>query len=116
MVLLIFFVMTAVAITIAAMFMILITSGSVADAENGIEVGELADSGAENALLKLIRDTSYTGEVYTVGGATITIVVTGGSTKTIDSTVVSGDFTRKVEVLAAEANNVLSVTSWKEVF
>ncbi len=116
MILLIFFVMTAVAITIAAIFMIIITSGSVADMQNGIEVGQLADSGAENALLKLERDPLYSGEVYTLGGATITIVVTGDTTKTIDSTVVMGDFTRKVEVLANFNNNVLSVTSWKEQF
>jgi len=108
MILLIFFVMTAVAITIAAIFMIIITSGSVADMQNGIEVGQLADSGAENALLKLERDPLYSGEVY--------IVVTGDTTKTIDSTVVMGDFTRKVEVLANFNNNVLSVTSWKEQF
>ncbi|OGM77198.1 hypothetical protein A2210_03335 [Candidatus Woesebacteria bacterium RIFOXYA1_FULL_40_18] len=116
MILLVFFVMTAVAITIAAIFMMIITSGSVADMQNGIEAGQLADSGAENALLKLERDPSYSGEVYTLGNATVTVIVTGGTTKTINSTVVSGDFTRKVEVLANYTNNVLSVTSWKEQF
>lgn len=116
MILLIFFVMTAVAITVSAIFMMIITSGSVADIENGINTGALADSGAENALLKLERDPSYSGEVYTINGATITITVTGGTTKTIDSTVVLGDFTRKVEVLANYTNNVLTTTSWKEVF
>ena len=94
----------------------IITSGSVADMQNGIEAGQLADSGAENALLKLERDPSYSGEVYTLGNATVTVIVTGGTTKTINSTVVSGDFTRKVEVLANYTNNVLSVTSWKEQF
>jgi hypothetical protein len=116
MILLIFFVMTAVAITVAAISMMIITSRSVADVENGINVGQLADSGAENALLKLERDSNYSGETYTLNGATVTIVVTGSTTKTIDSTVVSGDFTRKVEVLANYTNNVLSVTSWKEQF
>lgn len=116
MILLIFFVLTAVAITISAISMMIITTGSVADAENGINVGQLADSGAENALLKLERDPNYTGETYPIGTSTVTIIVTGTTTKTIDSTVVSGDFTRKVEVLANYTNNVLTTTSWKEVF
>lgn len=115
MIMLIFFVLMALSITIAAIFIMTVTSSSTTDEQIGIETKELADSAGENAVLKLERDPTYTGEVYTVGAANITISVTGGATKIATASATENSFTRKVEIHMNYTNNVLSVSSWKEI-
>lgn len=113
-VLLLFFVLMAMTFAVTAIFMSVIGAGSSTALEAGVEVRELADSGVENALLKLVRNSSYTGETYPDGS--VSIAVTGTNPKTISVTAKDGNFTRTIEVLAAYNNNVLSVTSWKEKY
>lgn len=74
---------------------------------------DVAESGAETAVLKLLRNPNYTGETLTVNGGTATISVTGVNPKTITSKGVSGNFTRSVVVTVETNNNVLAVLSWK---
>ena len=115
-VLLLFFVLMAMTFAITAILTLVINSGSTTAFESGIEVRQLADSGAESALLKLIRDPFYTGESYAVEGVDIAVTVAGSSTKTITITASRGDIQRTVEVLANYTDNVLRVASWKEEF
>lgn len=115
-VLLLFFVLMAMTFTVTAIMMTVVNSGSVTTFHNGIETRELADSGAENALLRLLRDPFYVGEEYSVGGAEIQIVVTGGVQKTISSMATLGDSTRNVEVLVDYTDNVLRIVNWKEIY
>jgi hypothetical protein len=116
-VLLLIFVLMAMAFTTTAMLMSVIGSGSIVSFESGVEVRQLADSGVENALLRIIRDpVDYAGETYSLGEGIITIDVTGATSKTVTVAATLGEFTRTIEVLAQYNNNVLSVTSWKEVY
>lgn len=108
--------MTALAVTIAAIFILATNSSSTTDLQNGTDVKEIAESGAENALLKLERDTSYTGETYTEGNATVTTVVTGSNIKIATTSAVGNNSTKKVEVTVDYSNNILTVLSWKEIF
>jgi len=113
-VLLLFFVLMAMTFAVTAILMSIIGSGSITSLESGIEARQLADSGAENALLRLVRDPAYTGEEYPDGS--VEIDVTGTTNKTIAVTAHVGAYTRTVEVLTQYDNNVLSVVSWKEVY
>jgi hypothetical protein len=106
----------AMTFTITAILASVIGSGSSAALENGIEARELADSGAENALLRLVRDPEYVGEQYLVGGGTIDISISGTSPKIITSQASLRGYVRTVEVITSYNNNVLDVTSWKEVY
>ncbi len=76
----------------------------------------MAESGAENALLRLLRDPSYTGETLTLSDGTATIVATGSATKVIDVTGVSGTAVRKLELTTNTVSGVTTVASWQEVF
>lgn len=76
----------------------------------------VAESGAENALLRLLRDPSYTGETLTVGGGTATITVTGTTSKTILSQGRVGGSVRTVQVVTQTVDGILSVASWSEVY
>jgi len=117
-VLLLFFVLMAMTFAATAIIMTIVNAGSVTTLQSGIEIRQLADSAAENGLLRLIRDPFYTGETYTLGDVTVTTTVTGTITKVVTSEVILGQTKRKVEVSASYVDNILRVVpnSWKEVF
>jgi len=118
---LLFFVMVGMIVTTAAVIILSTNSLAAQKLSQGEVVRQMAETGAENALLQLLRNKNYTGETLTnIGGVTgdnvsITIdtdPVTGQ--KAIFSTATSGNFTRKVEVIYT-ANDVLTPVSWKEI-
>lgn len=77
----------------------------------------VAESGAENAILRLIRDPGYTGELVplSIGPGNATITVTGTSPYTILSVGTVGDLTRKVKVVVDKVEGKLIVVSWQEI-
>lgn len=76
----------------------------------------LAETGAENALLRLARDPAYSGESLNIAGGTAIISISPSlPSKTITSEAVVGDTRRKVQVQVTLANNQVTITSWKEV-
>ncbi|MBI2405013.1 hypothetical protein HYV22_02435 [Candidatus Gottesmanbacteria bacterium] len=72
--------------------------------------------GAENALLRLLRMPTYTGETLTIATGSVTVGVTGGDTKTIVSRGTIGNVTRTVQVIVSFVNGIWTIASWKEVF
>jgi hypothetical protein len=114
-VLLLVFIVMIISITTAAAFIIATNSLAASNVELGLATKEMAESGVEKALLSLLRNPSYTGETLSVDTGTVTIVVTGSGSVTIDSTAVNGNFTKKVEVAATYSNNELTINSWKEI-
>ena len=114
-VLLLVFIMVTIAITTAATFIIATNSLSATAVSQGLATREMAEAGAEKALIGLIRDPNYKGEIFSLDTGTVTASVSGTTTLTIDSTAVNGDYTKRVEVKATYSNNVLTPVSWKDV-
>lgn len=83
--------------------------------DQGNAVLSIAESGAENGVLRFLRDPTYTGEVLPVGAGSATITVTDGAAPTIKSVGTYGNFRRTIEVRTTFVNNVLTITSWKEI-
>lgn len=102
-------------ITTAAVIMIIVNSQASSKFALGEDVFAIAESGAENAILRLIRNPNYVGETLTVGSGIATITVSGTSTKTIVSEGVRGNFRRKVQVVGGYVNNIFTPTSWTEI-
>jgi len=76
----------------------------------------VAESGAENAVLRLIRDHGYTGDLsLSIGPGNATIVVTGSAPYTILSTGRVGDIVRTVQVQANIIAGKLTIVSWQEL-
>jgi len=118
---LLFFTVIGVTVTSAAVAMILVNSLSGTKQQQGEVAYEIAQSGAENGLIRLLRDpTNYHSETLPVGSGSATITVTGsgtsGSPYVILSKGTNGIFTRAVQVTATYQNNLLTVTSRKEVY
>jgi hypothetical protein len=78
---------------------------------------EIAESGIENAKLRLLRNPNYAGETLPVGeGSAVILVTNSGGNYTILSKGVTGNFTRQIQVTATYNNNLFVVTSQKEIF
>jgi len=115
---------TIIALLIFMLVAMTITIASIAIAitniqgNNSISSGQIAlqnaESGAENAILLLQRNPSYSGGTMTLNNGTATISVSGSGTITIVSIGSTGNFQRKVTVTASQSANVINVTHWSE--
>ncbi len=114
-VLLLIFMAMAIMITSAAVVVIIANSQMASKWEQGETALAVAESGAENALLLLLRNPAYTGGTLTVGSGTATITV-AGSNPVITSTGTVGNFTREVQVTTTYNQGVLGVSSWQEIW
>ncbi len=81
----------------------------------GSEALSAADSGAENAILRLLRDPTYSGETLPVGNSQVEITIVGSAPQVITSVADSGSFERTVEVQLQRVDGMLQVISWKEL-
>lgn len=114
-VILLFYMIIAITLTTTAVAVIISNSMSVTQEEEGNRALEVAEAGAENSLLRLMRNTSYTGEIITLGDGSATSTVSGTMTKTIVSTGTIGGISRVVQVGVSTTNGVMTVTSWQEL-
>lgn len=112
---LLFFVLISLTITTSAIIIIIANSISAGKIEQGTASYYSAESGIENALLRLLRDPNYSGETLTIGGATVVTTVSGSNPKTIVSTSQEGSFKRKISALATYSNGYYTISSWKEL-
>ena len=109
------FIATATIITAAATTVTLINSQSTGKFAQGESALTIAQTGADNAILRILRDPNgtYTEEgPITIGSGTVTITVSGSSVKTITSEGKDGNFIRKVQVVGTFVNNTFTVSSW----
>lgn len=114
MIMLISFVAIAVTVITSGLINMLINTTAATRTQVGDTAYSVAESGVENALIRLLRDSSYVGETLTVGTGNAVVTVTGSNPKTIISTGTYGAFKRKITVVASDSAGILSVTSWKE--
>lgn len=109
------FMTMAITITTAATTVTLINSQAGSAYAQSQEAFGYAEAGAENALLRLLRDPSFSSETLSFSGGSATISVSGSTTKTIVSEGVSGSFRRKVQVTATHSNDIITVINWSEI-
>ncbi len=113
---LLFFMIVAITITSASVIVLLVNSLSTNSFQQGNIALDIAQSGIENAMVRLLRNTNYTGETLTVGSGTATVTVTGANPKIILSQGKVDNFLRQIQVQATNTNNIFTITSWKEIY
>ena len=109
------FIATATIITAAATTVTLINSQTTGKFAQGESALTIAQTGADNAILRILRDPNgtYTGEgPITIGSGTVTINVSGSSVKTITAEGQDGNFIRKIQVVGTFVNNTFTISSW----
>ena len=105
----------AIIITTASIALVINSSKGTDKVYQGANSLDIAESGAETAMIKLLRDPDYTGETLTVGNGQAVITITGNNPKTILSRGTLNNFTRTIQVIVDTSNNTLTATSWKEI-
>ncbi len=117
-VLLLVFIAIATTIIGGAVAITIINSQSTSKFALGEEALAIAESGADNAVLRILRDpnSTYVGETLTVdeGSAQITVSYSLPDVLITSQGEVS-NIIRKIEVAGTYQNNRLTVTSWKQV-
>lgn len=117
---LIFFTVIAVSVTTAAIFVIGVNSISGTRLQEGTVAYQVAQSGVDNALIRLLRNPGYTGETLDIGSARAIVLVSGAGTAAdpyvISSRGQNGSFVKKIEVRAKYENDELDIISQKEVY
>jgi len=112
---LLFFVLIALTITSAAIIIIITNSTSASKFQEGTLAYYAAESGVENALLRLLRDPNYTGETLAIGDTTAVATVSGNNPKTIVSVGQNGKFKRTVQAQMNYNNGYYTFSNWKEL-
>jgi len=114
-VVLLFYMVIAITITTAAVALSVSNSMTTMQEDLGNHVLEVAESGAENAILRLLRNLNFTNETISVGDGTAVATVSGTTaTKTIISKGTIGAMSRVVQVTLTFHNGVMSIASWKQ--
>lgn len=109
------YILVAIIVTTAAVAVLVTSSQNTDKAYQGLTAYDVAESGAETAMLKLLRNPMYTGETLTVGTGTATITITGTNPKVIVSKGTFNNFTKSVAITVDTSNDILTVISWKEL-
>ena len=115
-VMLLVFSVMAISVAATAVAIMINSSRSTHITESRTAVMAAAESGIENAIIRLIRDPAYAGETFTLDDNTITITVAGTDTKTIQATADNGLFKHSIQATASYVDNRLTVTSWNTVY
>lgn len=112
-VMLLFFMLIGITVTSAAALILINTVTGTSTVEQSMKAYALAESGVENALLRLLRDGQYNGETLNIAGGTVVTTVSNG---TITAVGTVGGATRKVQAQTVYNNDILTVSSWKEIY
>jgi hypothetical protein len=116
-VMLLVFMVIAITITAMAVSFVIVNSTAASHVEQADAALSIAESGAENALLRLVRDPTYSGtETLSIDGGTVTATVSATNPIIIFVNGKQGQFTRSIQVQAVFNNTVLTIQSWQEIF
>lgn len=112
------FVAMAIIVTAGAVAVTIINAQSTSKFSLGEEAYYITEGGIEDAILKILREPSYSG-IRTVaignGQAVVTITPAGVGAKTVESEGINGDFRRKIRVQTGYNNGITTIISWAEV-
>lgn len=116
-VMLLVFMVVAIIMTTMAVALVIINATAASQVEQGDMALKLAESGAENAILRLMRNPAYTGtETFTIDTGQVTATVSGVNPIIISSQGRQGTFVRTASVSASFVDTVLTIYSWREAF
>jgi hypothetical protein len=109
---LLFFMVISIAIITSIVFIVINTLKSGTNFEQGMLAYYAAETGIENALLRMIRNPNYSGETLTLDQGAVLIEVNGN---VITSTATVTNSIRQIQVETVYNNNILEISSWKEI-
>ena len=102
-------------VTTAAITISYINNFNSSYVESGEKVLGAVESASDNAVLRIIRSSTYPGESLTVDSVGVTITVsTAGTSRVITSTGILNQFRRQIRVSGTFTNGIFNISEWKE--
>lgn len=109
---LVFFTVIAVTIITAAVSVLFANNLSTSNAQQGQEAYSSAEAGAEDGLLRLLRNPNYSGNYNINEGMQAVVSINSG---TIISTGSVGETKRKIQIQTVYNNGAIQISSWREI-
>jgi hypothetical protein len=106
------FSIVALAVTTTAISVTINTSQATQAVENRVYIQHAAQSGIENALLRLLRNPTYGGETITIDDVVVVTNIVGSDPYTITATADNTRFSHTEEAVVTYTNNILTISSW----
>lgn len=110
------FMIIAITVTTATIALTVNNSKATSKEEASMTALSVAEGGAENAVLRLLRDPDYSGETLTIGDGTAKISILNGDPIVATVEGQYNDYIRKVQLTASYTNGFFRILSWKEIF
>jgi hypothetical protein len=114
-VMLLMYMMIAIIVTTSSVMLIIVNSRATDSLYQGSNAHSIAESGAETAMIKLVRNPNYAGETLPIEDGQAVITITGTNPKIIVSRGTLNNFTRSIQVVVDTSNNTITATSWTEL-
>jgi hypothetical protein len=106
--------MTIIAATTMSIFQNMQASSVI---EQGTDAYYVAESGIQEALVRMLRDPNYSGtpvgQPLSIGGGTVVISTSSGGIITAIGTY--NNSVRKIQIKTVYNNGVITIQSWKEI-
>jgi type II secretory pathway component PulK len=116
---LLFFVVIGVTIISATVIILFINNLAATAVQQGVSAYYLAESGAEDGYLRLLRNPNLTPftNLSVITGQTVSLSISSsGNNRTITSVAtVSNNTVRKIQVQTVYNNGAFTISSWKEI-
>lgn len=112
---LLIFIAFAITVTISSIAVIISSTQSVTTLSQGEKAYIIAETGVENAILRVLRDRTYTGETLTVDGGTAEVSVSGSTLIDVVSIGRYQGFTRTLHAQTQFNQGVLEIVTWEEL-
>lgn len=109
------FIIIALTLTASSVAILISNSQNTTSVQQSVYAEKGAESGIENALLQLLRNPAYSGEVITIDNGTVTITVTDSDPHIVTSVGKSGDYIKTIRATIGYTDNILSIISWSEI-
>ncbi len=112
---LLIFVVIAVTIASASIAILIANTQSTSKIQQGVTAYYAAESGIENAFLRILRDPNYTGETLSIDTSSAQVTVTGTNPKTVTSVGQYGNFKRTVQAQVTYSSGYYTFSNWREI-
>ena len=110
------FTVVAIAVTSTAISIMINITRSASIVESRIIASQAAESGIENAIIRVLRDPEYAGETLQIGDASVEISVAGSDPIVITADATYGSYIQTVQTTIAYVDNSLTISDWEYVY
>ncbi|KKQ36612.1 MAG: hypothetical protein US54_C0062G0007 [Candidatus Roizmanbacteria bacterium GW2011_GWA2_37_7] len=110
------FTVVAIAVVSTAVVVMINIARSTSITESRFIASQAAESGIENAIIRMLRDPDYTGETMSVGDAIVVISVSGTDPIIITSKAILGSYEQTVQTTVTYVENRLAVSGWEYMY